>query len=103
MTLCSYDSATDTFAKVYTDTTDFPISYTCTELATFTTCDTSENIRCEGDPYSSAYFTVYGAVAAQRHSALFVLYAFDSLHTTSLKTPTLNLTNCVFSEFLNQT
>jgi hypothetical protein len=64
-------------------------------------CETVTNDRCDGDPYSSEYFTVYGDMAVERHSSLFVLYAFDSMHTSLLKTPTLTVTDCVFAEFLN--
>ena len=41
-------------------------------------------------------------MAHERHSSLFMMYAFDSMHTTALKTPTLVLTDCVIEEFVNQ-
>jgi hypothetical protein len=44
---------------------------------------------------------VYGDMAVERHSSLFVMYAFDSMHTSVLKTPSLTLTDCIFEEFLN--
>lgn len=44
-----------------------------------------------------------GNVAIQRRSTLFNLYAFDSKHTSALKTPTLVISGCIFSQFLTGT
>ena len=66
-------------------------------------CGSVDSVRCGGDPYSADYFTEYGYFASGRHSNLFNLYAFDSEHTSELKTPTLLLAKSNFKYFFDQT
>lgn len=55
---------------------------------------------CPGDPGDAEFFTEDGTIFSHRHSTLFNLYAFDSVHQPNKIVPTLNLVNCDFDYFL---
>ena len=70
-------------------------------------CDWN-NIDEDGNLYYACNDYVYNLYLSntqytQRHNTLFNLYAFDSMHSERTHAPTLNLIDCDFKYFFNQT
>ena len=59
---------------------------------------------CSGEPYHEDFFALdsLNDYFSKRHKVLFNLYAFDSMRTTLVSPPTLEIVNCEFKYFVNQ-
>ena len=58
---------------------------------------------CSGLPNHDDYFTEANGIFWRRHTTLFNMYTFDTISSTILTVPTLELVNCEFRNFLTNT